>query len=174
MHVVSALLLVSSMGISGLAQDVGNGENGGNVIFDPNLAKIPEIPSIIPENVTIMGDANDIPPIDSVNFGEVVNNPNKNDPVVIPDNDKEEFTCTETIDVTVTADSTLPYCDETDSSSPTDSSDPDSSDTESSVSDDEESSSDRKSKSAAPSHCMSAVYAVAIAAALAVVNVAFI
>ncbi|KAJ2880127.1 hypothetical protein H4R27_004913 [Coemansia aciculifera] len=170
---VSALMIVSAIGMTGYAQDVGNGDNGGQVGFAPNIPDIPEIDDHT-NGVSILGNIEDIPPIDSINFGEG-NYPNKND-VVNNDDDKngESYSCTTTIEVTVTRSSTLPYCDET--SSHTDSNtysfgngDDDDDNDDSSTS---KKSSTKSSKSAASSHGMSALYSVAIAAALAVVNVA--
>ncbi|KAJ2745052.1 hypothetical protein GGI20_002461 [Coemansia sp. BCRC 34301] len=181
---VSALLLVSSIGMTTFAQNVGNGDNGGNVVFDPNpgqgqggdvpdpAAKFPEIPKDYPENVTIMGDINDFPPIDSVNFGEV-DNQNKGDPADQPmDDNPEDYSCTITLEVTVTANTTLPYCDETETG--TDATDTENTDTETTdtETETETDTSTDKTKSAAPSHCRSAIYAIAIAAALGAANVA--
>ncbi|KAJ1895529.1 hypothetical protein GGI01_003440 [Coemansia sp. RSA 376] len=172
---VSALMLVSSMGMTGFAQDVSNGDNSGQVAFAPNIPEIPKIDEN-PNGVSILGNIEDIPPIDSINFGEG-NYPNKNE-VVNNDDDKdddkddESYSCTTTIEVTVTRSSTLPYCDETSTSrSGTYSFGNGGDDDEDDDSSTKKSSTD-SSKSAATSHGMSALYSIAIAAALAAVNVA--
>ncbi|KAJ2251825.1 hypothetical protein GGI13_003628, partial [Coemansia sp. RSA 455] len=88
------------------------------------------------------------------------------------DKDDESYSCTTTIEVTVTRSSTLPYCDETSTSrSGTYSFGNGGDDDEDDDSSTKKSSTD-SSKSAATSHGMSALYSIAIAAALAAVNVA--
>ncbi|KAJ2798740.1 hypothetical protein H4S07_005619, partial [Coemansia furcata] len=93
---VSTLMLISAMGMTGLAQDVVNDNGGKQVDFAPS---IPVIPDTYPSDVPVMSNSNSIPPIVSINYGEGIylNNDNVVD---VDGKASESYDCTTTVVVT--------------------------------------------------------------------------